>query len=151
MSISLKKCTSQKISKKKQKASIKLASTEAASIEESIESAFIKASIESASIEASEESIEASIEAAFTEAASVIKISNENSSRTKLISTIQQLPDKELSSVNNLISIMWYPRGSNKDYESLQDSNLQLEKQNKKLNRKNQMLIRQTQSLGIKT
>ncbi|CAG8650668.1 12616_t:CDS:2 [Gigaspora margarita] len=103
------------------------------------------------------------------------KSTNTNPQRMQLISKIQQLPDKELSSANNLLSIMRYPKGPNKgeiispylqrkvyeyfaqslykqklDYKSLQDSNSKLEKQNKKLQQKNLTLIRRTQSIGAK-
>ena len=99
----------------------------------------------------------------------------EASQRMQLISTIQQLPDKELSSASNLISIMRYPKGPNKgkiispylqrktydylalslykhksDYHSLQDSNSKLKKDNKKLYQKSQKLVERTQSLGAK-
>lgn len=94
---------------------------------------------------------------------------------THLISTIQQLPEKDIPPARNLISIMRYPKGPNKgsiispylqqkacDYldqsfykhhsthQFLKDSNSKLEKRNKKLNQKNQALIKRTQSLGAK-
>ncbi len=95
--------------------------------------------------------------------------------RMRLISTIQQLPDKDIHPTSNLISIMRYPRGTNEgniispylqqkayDYlnqsfykhhsthQFLKDSNSKLEKNNKKLHQKNQTLIKRTQSLGAK-
>ncbi|CAI2193984.1 365_t:CDS:1 [Funneliformis geosporum] len=88
---------------------------------------------------------------------------------------VEQLFDAEFSYTINLISTMHYSRGPNKgkiyssylqkkaneyldqtlykhqNYQSLQDSNSQLEKTNKKYYRKNQVLIRQTQSFGAQT
>lgn len=91
----------------------------------------------------------------------------------KLISTIKQLPDEELSSASNLISLMRYPKGSNMgkifspylqqkgynylnqslykpnlDYKSLKTQVRKLEKRNNRLYQKNQDLIKRTQSLG---
>ena len=84
-----------------------------------------------------------------------------NYQKSKLISMIEQLPDAELLSTINLISTMRYSKGPNEgkiyspylqkkandyidqtlykhqSYQSLQDSNSQLERTNKKLCQKN--------------
>ncbi|GES81062.1 hypothetical protein GLOIN_2v1761399 [Rhizophagus clarus] len=73
-----------------------------------------------------------------------------NYQRANLFSIIEQLPDTELSSTIHLIANEYIDQTLYKrqNYQSLHDSNSQLEKTSKKLCKKNQALIRQTQSLG---